>query len=93
MPAEHVARGLARIAAKGVRTANRKTIGGVSVVATKAIPEGVVAMMLPDRIEAVRTATGTVVATVALDATPAGDAAFAVTAEGDATGSFKPVRP
>ncbi|WP_147082512.1 hypothetical protein [Methylobacterium haplocladii] len=70
MPVGHVARGLARLATKGVRTAKVLSMGGVPVVVTKALPEGVHAMMLADRIEAVRTATGQVVATVARDAFP-----------------------
>lgn len=54
MPAEHILRGLARIAARGVRTATLYEIGGVSVAMSKELPEGVFALRSPGRIEAYR---------------------------------------
>lgn len=51
---DRIARGLARIAAKGIRTATVREIGGVPVVMTTELPEGVTAMMAVDRITAYR---------------------------------------
>lgn len=54
MDAARIARGLARIAAKGIRTATVREIGGVPVVMTTELPEGVTAMMSVDQITAYR---------------------------------------
>ncbi|MFH6781151.1 MULTISPECIES: hypothetical protein [Methylobacterium] len=54
LDAEMIARALARIAAKGIRTATVREIGGVPVVMTTELPEGVTAMMAVDRITAYR---------------------------------------
>lgn len=51
---DRIARGLARIAAKGIRTATVREIGGMPVVMTTELPEGVIAMMAVDRITAYR---------------------------------------
>ncbi|TXN25138.1 hypothetical protein [Methylobacterium sp. WL9] len=74
---------------KGVRTAKVVDMGGVPVVMTKDLPKGVHAMMLVDRIVAVRTATGRVVATVARarDALPC-STALPDAGESNETGAF-----
>jgi hypothetical protein len=71
MDAEAIGRGLARIATKGIRTAKVHEIGGVPVVMTKDLPEGVMAFLLADRIEARRIVTGAVVVVVERSAIPA----------------------
>ncbi|KQP62293.1 hypothetical protein ASF41_22510 [Methylobacterium sp. Leaf111] len=64
MPEAHIKRGLVRIATKGIRTAKVTEIGGVPVVMTKELPEGVMAVLLTDRIEARWTETGVLVVTL-----------------------------
>lgn len=57
-------RGLARIAAKGIRTARVRTLGGVLLVMTKDLPEGVVAVRTLLSFEAVKLATEQVLVTI-----------------------------
>lgn len=57
MPPEHIARGLARIIRKGVRTAQVREIAGVSLVLSPEIPAGTFALRTADRITAYQSET------------------------------------
>lgn len=58
MPSEQIARGLARIIRRGVRTAQTREIGGVSLVLSPEIPAGTFALRTVDRITVYRSETG-----------------------------------
>lgn len=56
--AEHITRGLIRIAERGVRSANVRELAGVSFVLSRHLPEGLYALRTANRITAYRAETG-----------------------------------
>lgn len=64
MDAGEIERGLARIAAKGIRTSSVREIAGIPVVMTKDVPQGLIAMRTARGFEAIRGVTGETVAVV-----------------------------